>query len=109
MVKQPCSNFRVITANFSGVSIFRIFTVFQHFILFSILNTVKPQKIWKPQKYAVIILKFKQGCFTRVMRPKDADGMANSVLVDLDQTAKEQSDLGLHCLLSIHVISPDTS
>ena len=33
------------------------------------------------------------------MRPKDADGIANSV--DPDQTApKEQSDLGLHCLLS---------
>ena len=32
------------------------------------------------------------------MRPKDADGMANSV--DPDQTAlKEQSDLGLHYLL----------
>ena len=27
MVKPPCSNFRVITANFSGVRIFRIFTV----------------------------------------------------------------------------------
>ena len=31
------------------------------------------------------------------MRPKDADGMANSV--GPDQTApEEQSDLGLHCL-----------
>ena len=28
------------------------------------------------------------------MRPRDADGMANSV--DPDQTAQEQSDLGLH-------------
>ena len=27
VVKQPCSNFRVITANFSGVQIFTIFTV----------------------------------------------------------------------------------
>ena len=27
MVKPPCSNFRVITANFSGVKSFRIFTV----------------------------------------------------------------------------------
>ena len=27
MVKQPCSNFRAITANFLGVRIFRIFTV----------------------------------------------------------------------------------
>ena len=34
-----------------------------------------------------------------VMRPKDADGMANSV--ESDQTApyEEQSDLELHCLL----------
>ena len=32
------------------------------------------------------------------MRPKDIDGMANSL--DLDQTAnQEQSDLSLHCLL----------
>ena len=30
------------------------------------------------------------------MSEKDADGMANSV--DPDQTAPEQSDLGLHCL-----------
>ena len=28
-VKLPCSNFRVITANFSSVQIFRIFMVFQ--------------------------------------------------------------------------------
>ena len=35
--------------------------------------------------------------YDRVMHPKDADKMANSV--DLDQTAPlEQSDLGLHCL-----------
>ena len=30
------------------------------------------------------------------MSTNDADGMANSV--DPDQTAPEQSDLGLHCL-----------
>ena len=35
--------------------------------------------------------------YHREMRPKDADGMANSV--DPDQTAPEQSDQGLHCLL----------
>ena len=29
MVKSPCSNFRVITAKFSGIRIFRIFTVLQ--------------------------------------------------------------------------------
>ena len=34
------------------------------------------------------------------MRPKTADGMANSV--DYDQTTPEQqSDQGLHCLLSL--------
>ena len=32
------------------------------------------------------------------MYPKDADGMANSE--GPDQTAQEQSDLGLHCLLA---------
>ena len=30
------------------------------------------------------------------MHPKDAEGIANSV--DPDQTAREQSDLDLHCL-----------
>ena len=35
--------------------------------------------------------------YHRVMCPKDADVMANRV--DPDQTAEEQSDLGLHCLL----------
>ena len=44
------------------------------------------------RKIAEIILKFEQGGFT-VMCPKDADGMANNV--DPDQ---EQSDLGLHCV-----------
>ena len=42
------------------------------------------------------------------MKPKDADGMANSV--DPDQTASseanKQSDLGLHCLL--RPICPNT-
>ena len=35
------------------------------------------------------------------MHPRDANGMAN--IVDPDQTApfKEQSDLGLHCLLRL--------
>ena len=28
MVKPPCTSFRMITANFSGVKIFRNFTVF---------------------------------------------------------------------------------
>ena len=43
------------------------------------------------QKFAVITLKFEQGCFTaELMQPKDADGMANSV--NPDQT--EQSDFG---------------
>ena len=37
------------------------------------------------------------------MLSKDADGMTNSV--DPDQTApKEQSDLGLHCLLDLSVL-----
>ena len=34
--------------------------------------------------------------YHRVMSPNDADGMANSV--DPDQTAPQQSDLGLHFL-----------
>ena len=33
--------------------------------------------------------------YNRVMCPKDADGMANSVDPDV---LEEQSDLGLHCL-----------
>ena len=52
-VKPPCTNFRVITANFSGVRIFRIFTVYH-----------KSVKILDTPKTAVIILKFKQYGFT---------------------------------------------
>ena len=33
--------------------------------------------------------------YHRVIRPKEVDGMSNNV--DPDQTAQEQSDLGLHC------------
>ena len=51
-------------------------------------NTVKIQKIWTPEKFAKITLKFKQGGFTireMHLHPKDADRMLNSV--DSDQTA----------------------
>ena len=41
-------------------------------------------KILTPEVFAVIILKFEQVGFA-VIRPKDADGIANSV--DPDQTA----------------------
>ena len=59
------------------------------------LNTVKILKFPTPKKFAVITLKVEQdGFFLRVMHLKDAEGIANSV--DPDQ---EQSDLGLHCLL----------
>ena len=43
---------------------------FHDFIALKILNI---------RKIAVIILKFKQYLYHRVMSPKDADGMANSV------------------------------
>ena len=56
-----------------------------------VCNTRKFAKYSETRKIAVIILKFEQ---SRVMRPKDADGMANSV--DPDQTAP--IDLGFHCL-----------
>ena len=48
-------------------------------------NTVKFLKIWTPEKFAVITLKFEQWLYHRVMSPKGAEGMANSV--DPDQTA----------------------
>ena len=50
------------------------------------MNTVKLLKIRTPENFAVIPLKFeKDGFNIRVMHPKDADGIANSV--DPDQTA----------------------
>ena len=49
MVKQYCSNFRIITAIFSGVRIFRIFTVD--------IATVSFLNIWTPEKIVVITLK----------------------------------------------------
>ena len=51
-------------------------------------NTLKFLKFWTPEKFTVINLKCEQGGFARVMRPKDAEGLANSV----------GPDLGLHCL-----------
>ena len=61
--------------------------------------TVKILKHSDIRKFAVIILKVEQGgFFLRVMCPKDAEGIANSV--DSDKTdPQEQSDLGMHCLL----------
>ena len=53
-------------------------------------HTVKILKIWTPEEFAVINLKFEEGCFTI----KDADGMANS----RSRSDLEQSDLGLLCL-----------
>ena len=56
--------------------------------------TVKYLNIRTPKKFAVITLKFKKDGFTeRVMHPKDAAGIANSV--DPDQTVRS---LGLHYL-----------
>ena len=46
---------------------------------------VKSEKFGHPKENSVIILKFYQCGLPRVMRPKDADGIANSV--DPDQTA----------------------
>ena len=55
---------------------------------------IKFLNIQTPEKIAAIILKFERcGSYHRIMSPKDADEMANSV--DPDQTAP---DLGLHCL-----------
>ena len=39
------------------------------------------------------------GFFSTAFRPKEADGMANSVYPD-QKDQKEQSDQGLHCLLN---------
>ena len=47
-------------------------------------TTVKLLNIRAPEKLAVINLKFEQWLYHRVMRPKDTDGMANSV--DPDET-----------------------
>ena len=56
------------------------------FDLFEVLPYKTTVKIWKPEKFAVINLKFEQGGFTmELMHPNDAEGMANSV--DLDQTS----------------------
>ena len=48
------------------------------------LRTASPA-LRKHKMFAVITLKFGHGGITRVMHPKDADEMANSV--DSDQTA----------------------
>ena len=59
-------------------------------------NTIKVQKIWTVEKSCKYPKNLTVRFYRTVMGPEDADGMANSV--DPDQTAQEQSDLGLHCL-----------
>ena len=63
-----------------------------HQLIVNFLNIRTPKKLVVP----VITLKFGLWLYHRVpvISQNDADGMANSV--DPDQ---EQSDLGLHCLL----------
>ena len=57
MVEPSCSNFRVITAKFSGVRNFRIFTVDPGSIAFA-QTTVNFLNIQTPKKFVVITLKF---------------------------------------------------
>ena len=81
IVEPYCSNFRVITANFSGVQTFQIFMVKKKGCSYR-----KNPKISDTRKFAVITLKVEQDGFSlRVMHPKDAEGIANSV--DPDQNA----------------------
>ena len=55
--------------------------------------TIKLLKIRTPEKLLYYPKIRTMWLYFRIMRPNDADGIANSV--DPDQ---EQSDLGLHCL-----------
>ena len=43
------------------------------------MNAFKFLKIRTPEKFALIPLKFESWSYHRVMCPKDADGMANSL------------------------------
>ena len=54
------------------------------------LDYCKNAKIWTPQKFAVITLKFELWLYHRVMHPKDADRMANSEASD--QTAPRMAN-----------------
>ena len=74
----------MITAKFSGVRNFRIFTVDPGSIVFA-QTTVNFLNILTLKIFVVITLKFELCGSTIVMSPNDADGMANSV--DPDQTA----------------------
>ena len=53
MIKPCCSNFRVITANFLEVQMFRMLTVGFHWCSKKLKNSDRP-------KIAVLILKFEQ-------------------------------------------------
>ena len=54
-----------------------------------------PKRFVHPKNIAVIILKFEQHGFKKVMH-LNFEGIANSA--DPDLTLEEQSDLGMHCL-----------
>ena len=83
MLNPHCSIFRIITAIFLGVQMFRNFTVVKQHLL----CTVKIKKIWTPQK-CCNYPKTCTMCFNHsVMYPRDADGMADSIAADPDQTA----------------------
>ena len=71
MIEPPCSNFRVITPNFSGVQNFRIFTV----MCFYHEYRKKPKNL-NTRKICCIYPKSWTVWFCdRVMCPKNADGM----------------------------------
>ena len=84
---------------------FLIYFLSSHLILFYkwvgrqfFLNCKK--KILKIGTYytiSIIVLKWNKLVYNAVVYQKDADRMTHSV--NPDQTAPEQSDLGLHCLL----------
>ena len=56
MVKTPCSNFRVIIANFSGVRIFRIFTVVMKVPVLPVQEILAPHQLFSTRLYHQILL-----------------------------------------------------
>ena len=100
-VKLPCSNFRVITANFLGVRIFRIFTVFCFYTkkVIHIVN-VQSQKQLLVEIMNLIMFYLQQisGYKSQYMNCSNMQELNNSFFLLLSMSSAFQLSLVIHLM-----------